>query len=314
MAHSRKQGSLAGILSGALLAMVFAVGAHAQVTQDFHRTVPLSADGRISLANINGSVEITGWDRNEVQIDAVKTAIDQQRLDEARIEVETSSNSVEIKTRYPEDHTNNHAASVHYTLHVPQNARLDRIDLVNGSLDVQKLTGEIDANLVNGKLRASDLTGEADLATVNGTIEADYTSLTNVRDIKLKSVNGSIDLTLPPSPNAEVSASVVNGSITHRLSPDGERASGGQESERHTGQWRPRNRTEQREWPHSSRSGTRDLVGTHGSCVTLGYCLREPGARYCKGSRAYGSHAEVRERLMQSASASIQSCEAVVET
>ncbi len=214
MAHSRKHGSLAGILSGALLAMVLAVGAHAEVTQDFHRTVPLSADGRISLANINGSVEITGWDRNEVQIDAVKTAIDQQRLDEARIEVETSSNSVEIKTRYPEDHTNNHAASVHYTLHVPQNARLDRIDLVNGSLDVQKLTGEIDANLVNGKLRASDLTGEADLATVNGTIEANYTSLTNVRDIKLKSVNGSIDLTLPPSPNAEVSASVVNGSIT----------------------------------------------------------------------------------------------------
>ena len=214
MVHSGKYGSWAGMLSGALLALVLAAAAHAEVTQDFHRTVPLPANGRISLSNINGGVEIAGWDRNEVQIDAVKTASDQQRLDEARIEVETSSNSVEIRTHYPDHHIQDNAASVHYTLHVPQNARLDRIDLVNGSLNVQKVTGEIDANLVNGKLRASDLAGEADLATVNGTIDADYTSLNNVRDIKLKSVNGTINLTLPQSPNAQVSASVVNGSIT----------------------------------------------------------------------------------------------------
>jgi len=40
MAHSHKYGSLAGVLWGALLAMVLAAAAHAEVTQDFHRTVP----------------------------------------------------------------------------------------------------------------------------------------------------------------------------------------------------------------------------------------------------------------------------------
>ena len=68
---------------------------------------PLTANGRVSLDNINGPVEITGWNRNEVQIDAVKTARDQQRLDEARIEVNAGSNSVEIKTQYPKGHNNN---------------------------------------------------------------------------------------------------------------------------------------------------------------------------------------------------------------
>ncbi len=214
MAGHRRHGSLAVAISAALLALLIAVPAFAEVTQDFHRTVPLPANGRISLANINGGVEITGWDRNEVQIDAVKTARDQQRLDDARIEVETSSDSVEIRTRYPEHHVNNDAASVHYTLHVPQNARIDRIELVNGSLSVEKVSGEVNANLVNGKLRASDLTGEVDLATVNGSIDAKYFSLNNVLGIKLKSVNGSIDLTLPQSPNADVTASAVNGSIS----------------------------------------------------------------------------------------------------
>jgi len=214
MAQHRKPSTLTGVMAAAVLALLMAVPVHAEVTQEFHKTVPLSADGRVSLSNINGDVEITGWNKNEVQIDAVKTARDQQRLDEARIEVEASSNSVSIETHYPSHLFNNNPGSVHYTLHVPQNARIDKVNLVNGSLTVQKLTGEIEANLVNGKVRVSDLAGTADLATVNGSVDADYASLNNVREIKLKSVNGAVDLRLPQSPNADVSASTVNGSIS----------------------------------------------------------------------------------------------------
>jgi DUF4097 and DUF4098 domain-containing protein YvlB len=195
------------------LAVLMSLPAVAEVTQEFHRTLPLAANGRVALSNINGDVEITGWSRNEVQIDAVKSAQDQQRLDNIRIDVENSGNSVEIETKFPE-HTNNNPGGVHYTLHVPQNAVIDKVNLVNGSLTVQKLSGEVNANLVNGKVRASDLQGSVDLATVNGTLEANYASLNNVREIKLGSVNGKIDLLLPQSPNAEVSASVVNGSIS----------------------------------------------------------------------------------------------------
>ena len=213
MAQTRKYATWGGAVLGGLLALLLAVSAKAQVSQEFHRTVSLASNGRVSLANVNGNAEITGWDRNEVQIDAVKQARDQQRLDETRIEVETGSDYVRIHTQYPHDHTNNNPASVHYTLHVPQNARLDRISLVNGSLTVQKVAGEVDANLVNGKGHISDLTGEANISSVNGTIEANYASLNNVREIKLKSVNGSIELGLPGAPNADVKASTVNGGI-----------------------------------------------------------------------------------------------------
>lgn len=214
MLDSRSRRRLATIAIATLVALLMALPAYADVTQEFHRTVPLSADGRVSLNNINGDVEITGWSKNEVQIDAVKTAPDQQRLDNMRIEVNTSGNSVDIETKYPEGHTNNNPGSVRYTLHVPQNARIDKIDLVNGSLDIQKVSGEVNASLVNGKVRASDLAGTADLATVNGPVEATYSSLNNVREIKLGSVNGAVNLLLPQSPNADVSASVVNGSIS----------------------------------------------------------------------------------------------------
>ena len=212
MLRTRKQS--VAILATAALSLLISLPALAEVTQEFHKTAPLPANGRVSLRNINGDVEITGWSRNEVQIDAVKSARDQQRLDEARIEVNAGSDSVEIETRYPSHLMNNNAASVRYTLHVPQGARIDKINLVNGALTIRQLSGEIDADLVNGKLRATDLAGTADLATVNGSIEANYNSLNNLREIKLKSVNGSVDLLLPQSPNADVSASTVNGGIS----------------------------------------------------------------------------------------------------
>jgi DUF4097 and DUF4098 domain-containing protein YvlB len=213
MHPSRKSVLVTTLFSLSLMAIVFAVSAEAQVTQDFHRTVPLSSTGRVSLENINGNVTVTGWDRNEVQIDAVKKARDQQKLDEARIEVDANSDSVEIKTKYPEGHTNNNPATVTYELHVPRLAHLDHINLVNGSLEVSQVNGEIDANLVNGKTDLHELSGRLNISAINGTITANFRTLENVKDIRLKSVNGAINLGLPASPNAEVSASTVNGGI-----------------------------------------------------------------------------------------------------
>ena len=206
-----------GAVFAALIVMILAPSAQAlsgnNVTEEFHKTVPLNASGRVSLENVNGNVEITGWDKNEVQIDAVKSARDQQRLDEAKIEVESSGDAVNIRTRYPEGRANNNPASVHYTLHVPAGAQLEKISLVNGSLDVSQVQGEVNASLVNGKLKAHDLAGRAKLSTVNGSSEVEYRTLANVSDVKISAVNGSINLVLPASPNADVSASTVNGSI-----------------------------------------------------------------------------------------------------
>ncbi len=211
---SRKPSLIWAISMGAVMAFALTLSASDQFTEEFHRTVPISANGRVSLENINGNVTITGWDRNEVQIDAVKKANEQQKLAEARIEVETSSDSVSIKTKYPEHRTNNNPASVTYELHVPRGARLDGIDLVNGSLTITQCSGDLKASLVNGSSNIRDLAGRADISSVNGSVNAFYSSLNNVHDIRLKSVNGSVKLGLPPSPNADVSVSTVNGGIT----------------------------------------------------------------------------------------------------
>src|SRR6266481_8088542 len=73
-----------------------------EITEEFHQTYPLNANGRISIENINGGVRISVWDQNEVKVDAVKRAYKKERLDEAKVDVSSTPDSVRIRTEYPD--------------------------------------------------------------------------------------------------------------------------------------------------------------------------------------------------------------------
>jgi DUF4097 and DUF4098 domain-containing protein YvlB len=175
----------------------------------------------VELENINGAAHITVWDRDEVKVDAVKYAGSKERLNEAHIRVEASRDSISIRTEYPDhnltfndDDERHNPASVEYTLTVPRTARLDEIKLINGSLDVTGVAGEIRASLINGRLIARELSGPAKLSTINGRLDAQFGRLSN-SPITLKSVNGSIELMLPSDSRAEIEASTVHGGISN---------------------------------------------------------------------------------------------------
>jgi DUF4097 and DUF4098 domain-containing protein YvlB len=222
MTGYRRSATWAGAILGSICALlILSLGAHASdhrgsLSEEFHQTYAITPDGRIALDNINGDVHISGWDRNEVKLDAVKYADSKERLDEARIEVDSGKDYLSIQTKYPEhDHSwgdHDRAATVEYTLTVPRTSQLDEIKLINGALDVSGVRGEVRASCINGRLEARDLAGRAELSTVNGRMQATFAQLSG-QPINLNSVNGSLDLTIPSDSNAEVEANTVSGSI-----------------------------------------------------------------------------------------------------
>jgi len=226
MERHRQSAAWLGAMLGTLCALLtFAPKAHASdhsgaLTEEFHQTYAITADGRIELDNINGAVHISSWDRNEVKVDAVKYADTKERLDEAKIEVDSGKDYLSIRTKYP-NHNNtwnwgshNNPAGVEYTLTVPRAARLDEIKLINGALDVNGMSGEVHASCINGRLEAHDLSGRAELSTVNGRLEAKFEQLAG-QSIELNSVNGSVSLTIPSDANAEIEATTVSGGINN---------------------------------------------------------------------------------------------------
>jgi DUF4097 and DUF4098 domain-containing protein YvlB len=191
-----------------------------ELTEEFHQSYPLSPTGRVSVANINGDVHINVWDQNSVKVDAVKRAYSQQRLSEVTIDVTNTADSVQIKTKYPENQNygrnrEDSAASVEYTLTVPRRASLEGAELVNGSLDVDGIQGDVEASLVNGTVKASRLGGEVKISTVNGGVEANLAALDGAKGVTLNSVNGSIVLVVPSGASADVKASTLHGAITN---------------------------------------------------------------------------------------------------
>jgi DUF4097 and DUF4098 domain-containing protein YvlB len=226
MKRQRELATGVGAILGTLCALLFAVAqSHAaenrgQFTEEFHQTYALASGGRVALDNINGSVHITGWDRNEVKVDAVKYARSKERLDEAKIVIDASKDNISIRTEYPDhnltfrDDDWDNPASVEYTLSVPRTARLDQIKLINGSLDVKGIAGEVRASCINGHLKASGLSGPVRLSTINNRVEVQFDHL-GTSPIELASVNGGVLLTLPSDSKAELEASTVHGGISN---------------------------------------------------------------------------------------------------
>ncbi len=193
--------------------------------QEFNRTLPLSANGRLSLDNVNGRIEIAGWERNEVSIKALKHGKTQESVEAVKINVDSSPNDIVIHTVLPPGESGfswsqfwsgdwgKNDATVDYLLRVPRHAHLGKIESVNGQVEIEGVTGNIEASAVNGGVRVRGAAGSLKLSNVNGRIEAELDSLGNGQSVSLNTVNGQIEASLPSNADATVTASTINGSL-----------------------------------------------------------------------------------------------------
>jgi DUF4097 and DUF4098 domain-containing protein YvlB len=194
-----------------------------ELREEFHQTYSLSPTGRIGLENINGGVQIKVWDRAAVQVDAIKKAYRKDRLDEAKIEVNATEENIRIKTEYPYENQNfrsdnrryDNPATVEYSLTVPRKAVLETIELINGSIDIDGVEGNVKATSINGEVKARGLISEVRLSTINGPLVAIFNQLDETKPISLGSVNGSVTLVIPSNANASIRAGTVHGGISN---------------------------------------------------------------------------------------------------
>jgi DUF4097 and DUF4098 domain-containing protein YvlB len=213
MKHSlKKQIALAMTLS---LSSITAV--YADVEETIEKSFDVSEQATLRLANINGAVEIQGWNKNEIQVTAIITADNQEGIDRINVDISKNSNGVRVETEHEKQSSwgrNNQSGRVDYTVMVPFGASLADIELVNGSLIIDKVEGEIKADTVNGSINVKGIADDLELNSVNGSIKATYQQTgQQVDDIELTTVNGSIKLYMPHELNATIDAETMHGSI-----------------------------------------------------------------------------------------------------
>lgn len=196
-----------------------AAGTLADETEKFEQTYPLNAGGKVSVSNINGSITVETWDKNEVKLEYVKTADDREALADIIVRIEAQPNSFNVETDYGSLFRNQRKgyrrSDVEYRLTVPRNAVLNEIEAVNGSVKITGASNMTKASAVNGEVRAINLRGTANLSTVNGTVVADFDQLQTGGRVSLNTVNGTVELMIPSDASATIKADTVNGKISN---------------------------------------------------------------------------------------------------
>ncbi|TQV86852.1 DUF4097 family beta strand repeat-containing protein [Aliikangiella coralliicola] len=206
----------------AILAVTLSTNANADVNDTIEKTFSFDSDGKIQLSNVNGDVSISACGCNEVHLIAEITASNQEIRDRITVEIDESSSNLRIKTRYKNNENrkrswNNGHSQVTYTLSVPNDVQLSDIDLVNGDLKINGVTGKLKADLVNGELHSDGLTSTTSVNMVNGDMDIKFADLSNAERVNLESVNGNITVYLPSDADATLDAETVSGRISNEF-------------------------------------------------------------------------------------------------
>lgn len=192
---------------------------------EFRWHEPLAAGRTIEIRGVNGNVSAESAAGGEVEVVAVRRAR-RSDPDEVRIEVVRHAEGVLICAVYPNpggepntcepnngrSHVHDNDTSVNFTVRVPAGVNFNG-RTVNGKVEAERLGSDVDAKTVNGSINVST-TGLARAQTVNGSITAVLGRADWPAGLEFKSVNGTIDLTLPASLSARVEAKTLNGEIT----------------------------------------------------------------------------------------------------
>jgi DUF4097 and DUF4098 domain-containing protein YvlB len=186
------------------------------ISKEFNQTYPLQPGGSFELQNVNGPVDVQGWDRDTIEVRAVKTAKHKESdLELVSIDVNAKPNAISIATRYPQNE--GVEVAVEYTVHVPHSAHVEHLGTVNGTLRIAGVEAVDDLRTVNGNIEVYDGGGSVHAHTTNGNVHLELLHLQDKNGATAETTNGSVLVALPADAHADLEARCLNGNFSSEL-------------------------------------------------------------------------------------------------
>lgn len=174
----------------------------------FEREVAAQAHGVVEISNVNGTIDVTGWDRPAVSVKA------QLGDDVDHVEVTSSGDHTVIRVRLqPHSHDWGHDET-HLRVQVPKDSELDvsavsanvnsagvlgaqRLKSVSGDVTAEIGPADIEVKSVSGdlKLRGKGQAAKLHVSTVSGDLELKHAA----GDLEATTVSGEATIELDPA-------------------------------------------------------------------------------------------------------------------
>ena len=107
-----------------------------------------------------------------------------------------------------------------FELTVPANTALEIQNGWNGSVKVERVTGDVEIKGLNCEVKLIDLGGGAIVETMNGEITASFAALPDKKPVSFSSMNGEVKLRVPADARANVRFRTHNGAILTDFTDD----------------------------------------------------------------------------------------------
>ena len=134
-------------------------GGFERYNEDFHFNYPLKSGGRLAVDGFNGSIEVTVWDQETVDISGTKYARSQDYAHDLKIEIDHPGiPSPSVPSAPPTATT---TAASKFAIKVPRGIRLDHLVTSNGAIRASDAAGPRASKTSNGSIEMRNIKGAA---------------------------------------------------------------------------------------------------------------------------------------------------------
>ena len=175
-------------------------------------SVPLSDPSRpgvIDISLVQGSITVRGTNRKDVAVVArPETDRPSRRSDPdaaglrripqtAGYRITEEGNRIKLSADSP-----NRAIS--FEIEAPARTNLKLSTVNGGAILVENIEGDIEVSNVNGGVTLNGVSGSVVAGTTNGSVRATLTRVADAKEMAFTSLNGTVDVTLPPTTKANL--------------------------------------------------------------------------------------------------------------
>ena len=186
--------------------------------QEINETLDADPRGEVHVSNTAGSVEVTGWSRNEVEVTGELGRGVEELI------FERDDDEILIKVQVPRRHSRRIASDLE--IRVPNASSLS-VNTVSADIEISDVQGELELESVSGDIATEVYGGDIEAASVSGDLEIEgdgkdiHSRLVTVSgDIESEKLHGEIeaesvsgDILIVEGDFERASANSVNGEI-----------------------------------------------------------------------------------------------------
>jgi DUF4097 and DUF4098 domain-containing protein YvlB len=186
-------------------------------------TIPLSDPGKpgtLKVHLIRGSIRVTGYNGNQVVIDAITKQPDKTEKPRENVEgMKRISKNGAMDISATEENNVVNVSSKLFNSHMELNIKVPmkfslNVGTINeGDILVENVDGVLEITNVNGDIRLTNISGSAVANTVNGLLKVNFKTVDTKSPMAFSTLNGNVDVTLPPTAKFDVKIKSDQGEI-----------------------------------------------------------------------------------------------------